>query len=137
MTSVTSPMTEPFAVVDAARERSGSGTDTLGGAVFDAALAGHRHRLVRTHGAVLPLEAGTGAWSGGQLVVSGWPPGGVIDELSRYRPGHLVCDPAVAGLRVSGAFQLGDTDRVLDNLSGTLPVRINRFTRYWATVEPA
>ncbi|MBK4988499.1 FecR domain-containing protein [Pseudomonas sp. S36] len=100
--------------------------------------AGQQLRFTASsHGAVLPLQAGAGAWSGGQLEVSGWPLGAFIDELSRYRPGHLACDPAVAGLRVSGAFQLGDTDRVLDNLSGTLPVRINRFTRYWATVEPA
>ncbi|GLZ55427.1 methyltransferase type 12 [Actinomycetospora sp. NBRC 106378] len=55
MTSMTSPMTEPFAVVDAARERAGSAADTLGGTVFDAALAGFSHRLVRTDGIVLPL----------------------------------------------------------------------------------
>lgn len=55
MTSVSSPMTEPFAVVDAARERSGSSAGTFGGTVFDAALAGFRHRLVRTDGVVLPL----------------------------------------------------------------------------------
>jgi SAM-dependent methyltransferase len=68
-----SPMTQPFAVVDAARERPGSRADvgaladvaacgslgerpTVGGAtVFDAALAGRSHRLVRADGVVLPL----------------------------------------------------------------------------------
>jgi SAM-dependent methyltransferase len=55
VTSVSSPMTEPFAVVDAARERADSGTDTFDGTVFDAALAGFEHTLVRTDGVVLPL----------------------------------------------------------------------------------
>ncbi|MEJ2871105.1 class I SAM-dependent methyltransferase [Actinomycetospora sp. OC33-EN08] len=55
MTSLDSPMTEPFAVVDAARERLGAGGFTLTATVFDAALAGFSHRLVRTDGVVLPL----------------------------------------------------------------------------------
>jgi transmembrane sensor len=39
-------------------------------------------------------------------------------------------------LRISGAFHLGNTDTVLDNLTSTLPVRIRRFSRYWVSVEP-
>ena len=58
-----------------------------------------------------------------------------LAELSRYRPGHLRATPAVAGLRISGVFQLTDIDGVLDNLATTLPVRVNRFTRYWAQLE--
>jgi SAM-dependent methyltransferase len=58
-----SPMTQPFAVVDAARERPVGPTVVAtecpvvpgGATVFDAALAGHRHRLVRADGVVLPL----------------------------------------------------------------------------------
>ncbi len=70
MTSL-SPMTQPFAVVDAARERpvfatgvapSALGVDESHGvqsdlvpSFFDAALAGRSHRLVRADGVVLPL----------------------------------------------------------------------------------
>ena len=74
MTSL-SPMTQPFAVVDAARERpvwpadvgglagevaAREGLDehpggVSGATVFDAALAGRSHRLVRADGVVLPL----------------------------------------------------------------------------------
>ena len=60
-----SPMTEPFAVVDAARERGDVDTldhgaverdSLLGGPTFfDAALAGRSDRLVRADGMVLPL----------------------------------------------------------------------------------
>jgi len=55
-------------------------------------------------------------------------------ELSRYRPGVLHCAPEVAGLRISGAFQLRDTDYVLSMLASTLPVQVVLRTRYWVTV---
>lgn len=84
-----------------------------------------------------PLEAHSDAWLRGMLVVSDWPLPRFIDELARYRPGLLSCDPALAGLRISGAFQLADSDAVLDNLSNTLPLRVRRLTRYWVRVESA
>ncbi|MCY1351937.1 Protein FecR [compost metagenome] len=55
-------------------------------------------------------------------------------ELARYRPGLLRCDPAVAELRISGAFQLADTDKALAALARTLPVEIRYRTRYWVTI---
>lgn len=87
--------------------------------------------------AVEPLERYADAWTNGMLVVSDWPLPRFIDELARYRPGLLGCDPALAELRISGAFQLADGDAVLDNLSTTLPLRIHRISRYWVRVEPA
>ena len=57
-------------------------------------------------------------------------------ELGRYRPGLLRCDPAVAPLRVSGAFQLHDTDAVLAALPATLPVSVRYRTSYWVTIGP-
>jgi SAM-dependent methyltransferase len=52
-----SPMTHPFAVVDAARESAADAgfDDPMPATVFDAALAGRCHRLVRADGVVLPL----------------------------------------------------------------------------------
>jgi transmembrane sensor len=76
------------------------------------------------------------AWTRDMLVVNDWPLADFVMELQRYRPGHLGCDPAIAALRISGAFHLGNTDTILDNLTSTLPVRIRRFSRYWARVEP-
>ncbi|HSC85431.1 MAG TPA: FecR domain-containing protein [Pseudomonas sp.] len=84
-----------------------------------------------------PLERYADAWTRGMLVVSDWPLPRFIDELARYRPGLLRCAPALAHLRISGAFQLADSDAVLDNLSSTLPVRIQRLSRYWVRVEAA
>ncbi|MGE8358470.1 FecR domain-containing protein [Pseudomonas sp.] len=76
------------------------------------------------------------AWINGLLVVSDWRLEAFIDELSRYHPGHLSVHPAVAELRISGMFQLGKPDSVLDNVAATLPIRVRRFTRYWARLEP-
>jgi transmembrane sensor len=76
------------------------------------------------------------AWTRDMLVVNDWRLTDFIKELQRYRPGHLGCDPAISALRISGAFHLGNTDTILDNLTSTLPVRIRRFSRFWASVEP-
>jgi transmembrane sensor len=76
------------------------------------------------------------AWTRDMLVANDWRLADFVVELQRYRPGHLGCDPSIASLRISGAFHLGDTDIILDNLTATLPVRIRRFSRFWASVEP-
>ncbi|MGC5700739.1 DUF4880 domain-containing protein [Pseudomonas sp. NFXW11] len=61
----------------------------------------------------------------------------LLAELSRYRPGFLRCSEQVAALRVTGSFQLDDTDAALALLATTLPVRIERRTRYWVTLVAA
>lgn len=99
--------------------------------------AGQRISFTETHlGVVGPTAKDAEAWSRGQLVIRDWSLGTFIEELARYRVGYLGCAPSVATLRISGAFLLDDIELVLDNLSGTLPVRVRRFTRYWAQVEP-
>lgn len=81
--------------------------------------------------------AGTGDWARGLLAVDDMRLGDFVAELARYRHGWLHCDPAVAGLRITGAFQLGDTDAVLGNLAHLLPVQVHYRTRYWVTIAPA
>jgi transmembrane sensor len=84
---------------------------------------------------VTPAPAGSGAWSQGMLTVIDWRLGDFIAELSRYRAGVLRCAPAIANLRLSGAFRIDDTDTILENLSQSLPVTVHFVTRYWASVE--
>ncbi|TBU99185.1 FecR domain-containing protein [Stutzerimonas kirkiae] len=74
------------------------------------------------------------AWSRGQLIADNQRLGDFIDELARYHHGLLRCDPAVAGLRLSGVFPLDDSERILQTLPRVLPVHIERRTRYWVTV---
>jgi transmembrane sensor len=76
------------------------------------------------------------AWSQGTLIVNDWRLGDFIAELSRYRPGWLICDWAVASYRISGAFPLTDTDIALAAVEKSFPVRVIYRTRYWVTVEP-
>ncbi|CAB5716212.1 fec operon regulator FecR [Delftia tsuruhatensis] len=82
------------------------------------------------------VDAGAGQWARGLLAVQDMRLADFLAELSRYRQGWLICDPAVAGLRVTGAFQLVDTDAVLGNLVHLLPVQVRYRTRYWVTVAP-
>lgn len=58
-----------------------------------------------------------------------------LTELARHRPGLLICRDDVMHLRVSGTYQLADTDQVLSLLSLTLPVRLEYRSRYWVTVS--
>ena len=82
-----------------------------------------------------PLDAGSGAWADGMLVAAHMRLGDFLTELGRYRRGQLNCDPKVADLLISGTYPVDDSERVLDLLTVSLPVRVKRFTRYWVTVE--
>lgn len=85
-----------------------------------------------------PTPVGNNAtlWEQGMLLARNMRLGDVIDEMARYRPGVLRCDPAVAELRVSGAISLTDTDAGLALLASELPLRIEHYTRYWVMVGP-
>ncbi|OZI71379.1 FecR domain-containing protein [Bordetella genomosp. 12] len=76
------------------------------------------------------------AWEHGMLVVTDWPLGEVLSELSRYRRGVLRCEPRVAAMRVSGALSVADTDAALALLVRRLDLRIARLGPYWTTLGP-
>ncbi|MFT4012287.1 MAG: FecR domain-containing protein [Paracoccus sp. (in: a-proteobacteria)] len=80
------------------------------------------------------VDDSAAVWTQGMLLAQDMPLGEVIAELARYRHGVLRCDPEVAGIRVSGAISLADTDSGLDLLARTLPVRILRRTPWWVVV---
>ncbi|MFD4837510.1 FecR domain-containing protein [Achromobacter sp. NPDC058515] len=81
-------------------------------------------------------DASAASWEQGMLAARNWRLADLVDELGRYRRGVLRCDPAVAGLRVSGAFPLNDIDASLRLLEKTLPVKASRVTPFWTTVAP-
>lgn len=86
-------------------------------------------------GAVSALPAQADAWTQGVLYAQNMRLQDFLAELGRYREGLLHCAPGAAELRVSGVFQLHDTDRILALLAQTLPIRIRARTRYWVAVE--
>ncbi len=77
------------------------------------------------------------SWRSGSLIAIQRPLGDLLDELARYRHGWLRCDPAIAGLKISGAFPLDNTDRALAALESGFGLRIVRRTDYWVSVLPA
>jgi transmembrane sensor len=74
----------------------------------------------------------------GQLVADNLPLAEVLAELGARRRGQLRFDAGdLAQVRVSGVLPLADTDRALEILAATLPIRVRRFTPWWVVVEPA
>jgi transmembrane sensor len=61
-----------------------------------------------------------------------------VAELTRYRRGFVRCDPAIADLRISGAFPISDTQRTLNMLTQTYPVLVTgHLSGYWVTLSAA
>lgn len=76
------------------------------------------------------------AWTRGLIVAQRMRLADLVAELGRYRPGLLRCHPGVAELRISGTFPALATERSLQLLAGTLPVRVRYRSDYWVTIEP-
>ncbi|SEO01606.1 FecR family protein [Duganella sp. CF517] len=85
-------------------------------------------------GPVAAVDDAIAAWIDGMLVAQDMPLPEFLAALNRYRPGHLRCAPSAARLTVSGTYPLADSDKVLDTLQTTLPVKVDRYTRYWVSV---
>ncbi len=73
-------------------------------------------------------------WLRGVLQARGMSLAEFAAEIARHRRGVVRCDPAVARLRVSGTFQLDNTDGVLRALPALLPVAVRRRTAYWVVI---
>ncbi|WP_330215163.1 FecR domain-containing protein [Pseudomonas sp. AM8] len=74
------------------------------------------------------------AWSEGVISARDMRLDAFLAELGRYRNGLLRCSEAVAGLRVSGTYQLDDTDQVLGLVAHSLKLDVTYRSRYWVTV---
>lgn len=75
------------------------------------------------------------AWSDGVISAQNMRLDDFLAELSRYRNGVLRCSEAVAGLRVSGTYQLDDTDQVLTLVAQSLKLDVTYRSRYWVSVS--
>jgi transmembrane sensor len=82
------------------------------------------------------LDIGAASWASGHLIVVERPLSEVLAELARYRSGYLGCDPAVAQLKISGAFPLDDSEQALAALTESFPLRVERFTPLWTRLVP-
>jgi len=87
---------------------------------------------------ILALERSKGqesAWVQGRLEVRDRPLSEVIDSLRRYRRGILHLSSDVAGLHLSGLYSLDDSDRTLQLLERSLPIRVIWHNPYWVSIE--
>lgn len=75
------------------------------------------------------------AWTQGALVADSISLRQVVDELRRYRRGHLGVSDAVADLTVYGSFPVQEPDRVLRMLASALPIRIDQPLPWWTSIE--
>ena len=83
------------------------------------------------------LYAGALAWRRGMLLADDMRLADFAQELARYRPGVIHCDPQVADIRISGAFPIADTDAALVMLVSTYRVLARtRLGGYWVTLAP-
>ena len=89
----------------------------------------------RQSSALTAVDANGSSWTEHRLIAERQPLGEFVAQLSRYRPGLLRCDQAVAGLLLTGVFPLDDTDAILDALKRSLPVQVQAVTRYWVTIK--
>lgn len=63
------------------------------------------------------------AWRSNRLIFEDEALGRVVEEINRYRPGHVFLSrPALNDLRVSGVFNVQDIDALLAVISKTLPI---------------
>ena len=80
-----------------------------------------------------PANLADTAWIDGFIVAERMRLADFVQALSRYLPGVLRCDPAVADLRLTGSYPLNDTEQIFTMLEQSLPVAVQRRTRYWVT----
>jgi len=84
-----------------------------------------------------PVDETAVAWRQGMLLADKMRLDEFVAELSRYRGGLLRLDPAIADMRISGAFPVDDTDRALVMLVSTYPIEaLSRVRGYWVTLVP-
>lgn len=78
----------------------------------------------------------TTAWQRGKLVFDGTPLADALAEVQRYRRAPIrVLDERAARMRVSGEYDLGGIEALIDALPATLPVRVQRATDGSVVVE--
>jgi transmembrane sensor len=87
-------------------------------------------------GAITQVSAtNASAWMKGHLLFDNASLGKVAAEIGRYRKGAIVVrNNRLKALKVSGRFSITDTNKALDALEQTLPIRIYRLTPWLAVI---
>ncbi|MEQ1635526.1 MAG: FecR family protein [Methylococcales bacterium] len=77
----------------------------------------------------------TAPWVKGRLLFDNASLNTVITELNRYRRGKVIIqNAALKALKVSGRFDISNTDNALESLQQTLPIHIYRITPWFIVI---
>ncbi|MND50103.1 fec operon regulator FecR [compost metagenome] len=107
-----------------------------GGSGLQWIQAGQAFRITRTSASPLLVQnMDAGAWADGLIVTRNLRLADFLAEVGRYRNGHLSCADDIADLQLSGVFRLDDTEKLLQILPQTLPVKLRYRTRWWVRLE--
>lgn len=69
------------------------------------------------------------SWRNGRVIFENDPLGSAIDEMNRYARRHVtLADPQLARLKISGAFDTGDTTVFIEALTQYFPIEIRQQT---------
>lgn len=85
----------------------------------------------------IPQNFSDDSWVDGVVAGKNMRLADLLNELSRYRRGRIVCDEDVEDLRVSGIYHVRDTDQALRFLQQTQAVNVTYYTRFWVRVGSA
>ncbi|MEX5217130.1 MAG: FecR family protein [Nitrospira sp.] len=87
--------------------------------------------------AVRRIDAGTEtAWQRGKMIFERQPLFRVVEELNRYRRGHIVIlNPALRTLNITGLFDVADPDAALRMIQDTLPIRHTNLPPYFVLLH--
>lgn len=101
----------------------GSGLDVV---QVEAGRAAEARNGSLVHGPVVANLAVAGAWREKRMVFDDTALAEAMREAGRYRRAQIRLDPAISGLRITGAFPTTDPERLLNLLSEALPVLVIR-----------
>ncbi|KPU54086.1 fecR family protein [Pseudomonas fluorescens] len=92
----------------------------------------------KTFGGVTAVDRYIGAWTQGLLMADKMRLADFVAELTRYRRGFVRLDPAIADLRISGAYPISDTQRTMNMLAQTYPILVSsHLNGFWVMLSPA
>ncbi|MFM8330970.1 MAG: FecR family protein [Candidatus Methylumidiphilus sp.] len=128
------------------REGSDADTVTVVSGVVEVSRHGENPAVLKANeqisvgdgaaGDIHKTPGAAAAWMKGKIQFDNTPLAEVVAEIARYRQGVVLFNGAAAlqALRVSGRFDIANTDQALESLAQTLPIRVYRITRWLVVV---
>lgn len=92
----------------------------------------------QTFGQMSAADRYVSAWTQGMLMADKMRLADFVTELTRYHRGVVRVDPAIANLRISGAYPISDTQRTVNMLVQTYPLLASgHLNGWWIMLSPA